>query len=120
MKMILFADSTDTTGSMDDYSDGAFPIDSMKRWDRINDETDVVVYPLTWRERSFICWLVCTQLPDPALTDLTRNILGTIDFYKQRFEYRQRQSPKLPPRTVTIELGETTVRPPLYLPTDAD
>ena len=120
MQRELFADSTDTTGSMDIYLGGALPIDSIKLWDRPNDETDVIVLPLTWRERVFICWLVCTQVPDGALDKLTDSIVGTIDFYRERYEYRQRQRPKLPPRTVTVELGKTTVRPRLYLPTDAD
>ena len=90
------------------------------QWDRISSETNVVEYPLTWRERRFICWLVCTQLPDPALDDLTNSILESIDFYKKRYEYRQRQTPKLQPRQVTVELGETTIRSRIYLPTDSD
>lgn len=90
------------------------------QWDRISSETNVVEYPLTWRERRFICWLVYTQLPDTALDDFTESLLETIDFYRKRFEYRQRQRPKLQPREVTVELSETTIRPRIYLPTDAD
>ncbi len=90
------------------------------QWDRISSETNVVEYPLTWRERSFICWLVCMKLPDPALDDLTNSILESIDFYRKRYEYRQSQRPKLTPPAVNIEIGEAKIRPPFFLPYDDD
>ena len=121
MYEILFPDSTPTTRSTDDFSDGELPRDYMTQWDQFSNETNVVVeYPLTWRERGFICWLVCTQLPDAALEDLTNSILESIEFYRKRYEYRQRQTPKLKPPQVTFELGETRTRPPFYLPYDED
>ncbi len=120
MHRILFPDSTRTTHLTADYSDGELAISYTPPWDHLYNETNVREYPITWRERSFICWLVCTQLPDESLDELTKSIKRTIDFYWERFEYRQRQRPKLPPRTVAVELSETTLRPPLYLPTDVD
>ena len=120
MNKILFPDSTHTTRSTDDYSDGELAIDFMTRWDQFSNETNVVEYPLTRRERGFICWLVCTQLPDPALEDLTKSILESIDFYVKRYEYRQRQRPKLSPPSVTIEIGKAKTRTPFFLPYDDD
>lgn len=120
MNEISFPDSTLTTRSTDDFSVGELHQNFVTQWDQLSNVTNVVEYPLTRRERGFICWLVCTQLPDPALEDLATNILESIEFYRKRFEYRQRQRPKLQPREVTVELGETTIRPRIYLPTDAD
>ena len=120
MYEILFPDSTLTTRSTDDSSDGELPKDSTTQWDLFNNKTNVVEYPLTWRERRFICWLVCTQLPDPALDDLTDTILESINFHRKRYEYKKRQTPKLKSPQVTIELGETRTRPPFYLPYDED
>ena len=93
----------------------------MTQWDQFSNVTNVVVeYPLTWRERGFICWLVCTQLPDAALEDLTNGIMESIEFYRKRFEFRQRQKPKFQPPQITVALGESRVRPPIYLPIDTD
>ena len=119
MNKILFPDLTHTTGSTEDSLDGALAIYSTKLWDQLKDETNVYVSPLTLRERTFICWCVFTQLPDSAIDDLTKNVIGTMDFYRRRSEYRQRQQPKLPQRQVNVELGESRIRPRIYLPSDA-
>ena len=120
MNVILFPDSTPTTSSTDDYFDGEFAINSTTQWDLLSNETNVVEFPLTRRERGFICWLICTQLPDPALQDLKNNILESIDFYIKRDEFRQRHKPKLSPPSVTVEIGKAKTRPPFFLPYDDD
>ena len=89
-------------------------------WGRNRPEGTNSTYPVTLKERVFICYLILTQLPDEAIDELTDDISETLEYYKARREYLGRKQPKLKSSQVTATIGETRIRPKFYLPFDEE